>query len=489
MRLTCVVTSWLSSIIVFDVVLVHCLIDFGCRNQCGRAKRGELKGMRNHAAVFGYQDASARIVNGYEPMYRPWMVFIQLHPEKSVYRPPHLRRSQQCGGALINKEWVITASHCFCMGDLKCTTSAPSQILYGLDRVSLYVGQHDITLLKANPDLMHSAIKIILHPKYIRNKRDMNDLALVKLDRPIKPNKYTSPICLPDPDFKDEEVEVFVTGWGALNDAKCLTTGEGPVTHQMCSLPFVWMNFTFHTCSFQSTPSSANPLCRKFAELHPGHWNIDNIDSQINIMDDKGSLAASCYNELPGQYGWCGTCNPDAKRGSPGFCRKRKGGKGRRPRTYARPTFGSDWGWCQKQCDTGLAGRSAILQEVELKTLTNAQCQELGKPMKAVPRIELCAASVAKRKQPIVYRTTDDGFEAIGTESQDSGETLYGGKDSCKGDSGGPLFTWVNDRAVLVGVVSRGKGCAAHNQVGIYTRITHHLKWMQDHVTSGHCEI
>ena len=41
---------------------------------------------------------------------------------------------------------------------------------------------------------------------------------------------------------------------------------------------------------------------------------------------------------------------------------------------------------------------------------------------------------------------------------------------SFKGDSGGPLYTIDGDRAVLVGIVNRGEGCARKNSVGIYAR-------------------
>ena len=64
---------------------------------------------------------------------------------------------------------------------------------------------------------------------------------------------------------------------------------------------------------------------------------------------------------------------------------------------------------------------------------------------------------------------------------------MLGGRDSCKGDSGGPLVTWKNDQAFLVGVVSRGAGCARHNEAGVYARIKVHLDWIKKHANSGKC--
>ena len=58
-----------------------------------------------------------------------------------------------------------------------------------------------------------------------------------------------------------------------------------------------------------------------------------------------------------------------------------------------------------------------------------------------------------------------------------------GGKDSCNGDSGGPLLVrnQANDGYVLAGIVSFGShlGCAAPNAYGIYTRVSYFLDWIQ----------
>ena len=56
-----------------------------------------------------------------------------------------------------------------------------------------------------------------------------------------------------------------------------------------------------------------------------------------------------------------------------------------------------------------------------------------------------------------------------------------GGKDSCQGDSGGPMFQVVDDKVVLVGVVSYGNGCARLDP-GVYTRVSAFKSFIQSHL-------
>jgi len=49
------------------------------------------------------------------------------------------------------------------------------------------------------------------------------------------------------------------------------------------------------------------------------------------------------------------------------------------------------------------------------------------------------------------------------------------GKDSCNGDSGGPI---VKDK-VQVGIVSFGEGCARRNFPGVYTRVSAYADWIE----------
>ncbi|XP_061941824.1 serine protease snake isoform X4 [Apis cerana] len=56
-------------------------------------------------------------------------------------------------------------------------------------------------------------------------------------------------------------------------------------------------------------------------------------------------------------------------------------------------------------------------------------------------------------------------------------------KDTCQGDSGGPLQISHPKNICLfqiLGITSFGQGCAVVNTPGVYTRVSHYLKWIED---------
>ncbi|XP_018566664.1 trypsin-1-like isoform X2 [Anoplophora glabripennis] len=69
-----------------------------------------------------------------------------------------------------------------------------------------------------------------------------------------------------------------------------------------------------------------------------------------------------------------------------------------------------------------------------------------------------------------VQKITDDNICAAGYE---------GGKDSCLGDSGGPLmYQLSNTRWASIGVVSWGIGCGNKGSPGIYTMVNRYIPWI-----------
>ncbi|GFK55656.1 S1 family peptidase [Vibrio cholerae] len=54
------------------------------------------------------------------------------------------------------------------------------------------------------------------------------------------------------------------------------------------------------------------------------------------------------------------------------------------------------------------------------------------------------------------------------------------GKDSCTGDSGGPIFFRTNHGLTQMGVVSWGTGCGRPNKPGVYTKLSAFKTWLDD---------
>ncbi|KAL1117512.1 hypothetical protein AAG570_003831, partial [Ranatra chinensis] len=70
----------------------------------------------------------------------------------------------------------------------------------------------------------------------------------------------------------------------------------------------------------------------------------------------------------------------------------------------------------------------------------------------------------------------------IDTDTMVCAGDLAGGKDTCTGDSGGPLiFEDLNADCLkfLIGVTSYGRQCALPNSPGVYTRVSHYIAWIE----------
>lgn len=103
--------------------------------------------------------------------------------------------------------------------------------------------------------------------------------------------------------------------------------------------------------------------------------------------------------------------------------------------------------------------RSRVLQQVQLPILENSECEN--------------------RYRRAGRWISDQQF---GSSIICAGD-LKGGRDSCKGDSGGPMMHYFGSgtkyRFYQIGVVSYGIGCARVDTPGVYTRVPEFVDWIQ----------
>ena len=90
------------------------------------------------------------------------------------------------------------------------------------------------------------------------------------------------------------------------------------------------------------------------------------------------------------------------------------------------------------------------LRKVEVPVISNEQCRSAGGGYNNIIDSNICA-----------------GFP-------------QGEKDSCAGDSGGPLFVSYSGDIHQIGIVSWGEGCAVAGKAGVYARVTSFLNWIKD---------
>ncbi|XP_059089980.1 uncharacterized protein LOC131885820 [Tigriopus californicus] len=470
---------------------------------------------------------------------RPWMVFIQINID------PSRGRIAVCGGSLLNHRFVLTAAHCIC-NQTTCQVGAdetselnsgqqhepgtkrnpkagihveqhppptvepePGQQkgrmhpLFNInERFQIQIGVSNRLLSHLYPNRTYGVSRVVIHPSYqISDLASPHDLALLRLDRSVEFIKHViAPICLPGGSGFGAESGpglASVAGWGAKEDAACLTEWGGPSPFHQCKFPFVFANNIYSHCTFAESPSFKDPLCQEFFRQQEdgdlGHVHYANI--KIKLANDTfhscwqapQATFSDAHHCRTGEYGWCGVCSDDQ------HC------------SEVNVTSSQvQWGFCAASCtaqsqDSPKEVFTDHLNEVtDLRVLESGKCQELAhKDLKYHPENDLCAARI---------ETLDGGHEepVFRMGLTESGQLrfqrdkaiwvppryFYGGGDACSGDSGSPLWKWVGSnpsRAVIIGVVSRGVGCARFNRPGIYTRVRAYRSWIQANIKEGDC--
>ncbi|XP_044797237.2 ovochymase-1 isoform X6 [Bubalus bubalis] len=142
---------------------------------------------------FSPQWLSRRIAGGVEacPHCWPWQVGLRF------------LGNHQCGGAIINSIWILTAAH--------CVQSKNNPLFW-----TIVAGDHDRTL-KESTEQVRRAKHIVMHEDFDSLSYD-SDIALIQLSSALEFNSVVRPVCLPhslEPLFSSEIC--VVTGWGSAS--------------------------------------------------------------------------------------------------------------------------------------------------------------------------------------------------------------------------------------------------------------------------------
>ncbi|CAF0995229.1 unnamed protein product [Adineta ricciae] len=172
---------------------------------------------RSSATIFLsiIDDMSSKIINGVEarPKSWPWLVSIGVRYRglNGVWQ----NRTHICGGTLIDLSHVLTAGHCLeqKIDDRFVPLTPTNPTLESF--FFLRLGVHDIRLTRSED--IYRARKIFVHDKFISSTFE-NDIAMIRLDRPVSVSDSISPICLPSTNVSPGR-SVTVAGWGTVSEA------------------------------------------------------------------------------------------------------------------------------------------------------------------------------------------------------------------------------------------------------------------------------
>ncbi|XP_052845170.1 spaetzle-processing enzyme-like isoform X2 [Drosophila gunungcola] len=176
----------------------------------------------------------------------PWMAMLLYRNTKTWYAP----LVPACGGSLINNRYVLTAVHCLIKGPRMPSDLQFKRVRLGEHDTSSEIDCEDRGLKKhcAPRPLEIDVEKYILHPRFNESDVFHFDIALLRLEIPVRYTPQIRPICVLVRSFSLSKSKLKVAGWGrtetGIPSAVLLQTTVVKQNAQVCQKAYFHLQFT-----------------------------------------------------------------------------------------------------------------------------------------------------------------------------------------------------------------------------------------------------
>ncbi|KAG8182623.1 hypothetical protein JTE90_009986 [Oedothorax gibbosus] len=176
---------------MYGWMMVGCLASMWIGSYCEDAKEPECGVIKAQRAL------GSRIIGGEDAIYGEFPFLVSIRLGGNMFGQHH------CGGAILKKLWILTAAH--------CVTGFTAK------QFTVRVGEFNLTH-QDEAEVDYKVEKIILHPELYKPKRYNNDIALLKLKKPVEYGDYSIPTCLPNIDEDFTGMKAVIMGWGFVEE-------------------------------------------------------------------------------------------------------------------------------------------------------------------------------------------------------------------------------------------------------------------------------